>query len=276
MERKILGLAQSRKGPNKVAAGGLFQPFADAIKLFTKENIRPIFANAKMYMIGPTSAIFLALLGWCVIPWNGTSLDYSLIFLLLVLGLGLYPLLLSGWASNRAYATIGALRGVAQTISYEVRLALLLIIFFCLTGGISLSHFIIFKESFIVPLTFILVVAWLITALAETNRTPFDFAEGESELVSGFNIEYGAGGFALIFMAEYGRILLLRMITGRLAGCGHPRSRLGIVVGSLAAAFWVWARATLPRYRYDKLMGLAWKGILPSVLALLVYFIILL
>lgn len=174
-----------------------------------------------------------------------------------ILGLGLYPLLLSGWASNRAYALIGALRGVAQTISYEVSLALLLMCAYILITGLNLSSLEDLRKNGPGPVLVPLFFLWLIIGLAETNRTPFDFAEGESELVSGFNIEYGAGGFALIFMAEYGSILLLRFIAVFLMGAHQGLSRVTLRAGCLVAFFWVWARATLPRYRYDKLINLA-------------------
>jgi NADH-ubiquinone oxidoreductase chain 1 len=163
-------------------------------------------------------------------------MDFSLIILLLVLGLGLYPLLLAGWASNRAYAIVGGLRGVAQTISYEVSLALLLICYFALISGLRLSRLRGLRRVISFFLTLSLFRMWLIIGLAETNRTPFDFAEGERELVSGFNIEYGAGGFALIFMAEYGRILLMRVLRGLLLGLGRPVRAVSLL-GALGVAY---------------------------------------
>ncbi len=273
LERKILGLSQSRKGPNKVSRGGLLQPFADAIKLFTKENFFPALSNKLLYIRGPALALILILIAWSLISWGGPHYDFSLIILLLVLGLGLYPLLLAGWASNRAYALIGALRGVAQTISYEVSLALILIRLFSLLTRLSLAGLADLTREGLWPLVIGLVLVWLITGLAETNRTPFDFAEGESELVSGFNIEYGAGGFALIFIAEYGSILLLRYLTACLLGFRITPTGGGLAAGGLVAFFWVWARATLPRYRYDILIDLAWKAILPAALLVLIFYI---
>ncbi len=273
MERKVLGLRQSRKGPNKVSSGGVLQPFSDAIKLFSKERALPVIVNAKIFIIGPVSALTLSLLGWCVIPWETQSYDFSLLALLIILGIGLYPLLISGWSSNNSYAIIGALRGVAQTISYEVSLALLLISYFCLVNGLRIEGLINLNFK-VAPIVSILVTLWLITGLAETNRTPFDFAEGESELVSGFNIEYSAGGFALIFIAEYGSILLIRFFTAMLIGLGWPYGASRRLTRIRVAFFWIWARATLPRYRYDKLIALAWKSILPATLALLVFFIL--
>lgn len=163
--------------------------------------------------------------------------DLSLLLLIIILGLGLYPLLLSGWASHRAYALIGALRGIAQTISYEVRLALVLISVYIFLGGLSLSSLSFLRKNGPWPILIPLFFLWLVIGLAETNRTPFDFAEGESELVSGFNIEYGAGGFALIFIAEYGRILLLRFVAVFLGGAYINLGKLIPVLGSLVAFF---------------------------------------
>lgn len=272
LERKILGLRQSRKGPNKVSLGGVLQPFADAIKLFTKESIFPLRRNLTLFLLSPSIAIALSLIGWSLIPLEEFYSDFSLILLLIILGLGLYPLLLAGWASNSSYALTGGLRGVAQTISYEIRLAILLISFFFVRGSLRLNRLNRLTPSIAVPFLGGLSILWLITALAETNRTPFDFAEGESELVSGFNIEYGAVGFALIFIAEYAMILLLRVITSLLLGAKGLSRVNGLVVAILVRYFWVWARATLPRYRYDILMSLAWKAILPVSLGALVYY----
>jgi len=272
LERKILGLRQIRKGPNKVSMYGLLQPFADAIKLFSKQRFRPITANWAVFYMAPGVAIALRIVGWGVLPAIAHSSDYRIILLLLVLGLGLYPLLLRGWASNSSYGLIGALRGVAQTISYEICLATIFICFFVTVGGLRLSSIVVSGPEVNVFLLGFIIGLWFVTALAETNRTPFDFAEGESELVSGFNVEYGAAGFALIFMAEYGIILLLRTITIILAG-GYPWGRAFSQLGVVSIRFmWVWARATLPRYRYDLLMSLAWKRLLPLSLALLIFY----
>jgi len=188
--------------------------------------------------------------------------------------LGLYPLLLAGWSSNRKYALIGALRGIAQTISYEIRLALLLFRFLILFPRLNLKEIFINQEKFrIFILALPLFIFWFISCVAETNRTPFDFAEGESELVSGFNIEYGAGGFALIFMAEYARILFLRLLTRILLGFSRISYIEVIIIITSFAFIWIWARATLPRYRYDKLINLAWKTILPAALIFTLFFV---
>lgn len=236
MERKILGLSQSRKGPNKVAAAGLLQPFADAIKLFLKEFISPYRGNRGLFLAGPGGALFLVLIVWALAPLRslGVGVALSTIFLLVVLRLNLYPLLLAGWASNSKYALVGAMRGVAQTISYEISLALLLLRVLSICGEYELRA--VLGEA--VPVAFRLragplLVLWLVSCVAETNRTPFDFAEGESELVSGFNVEYAGGGFALIFMAEYARILFLSLLTALLAlrGEGVGAHHVGGIIG---------------------------------------------
>jgi len=272
LERKILGLSQSRKGPNKVSWAGLLQPFADAVKLFLKERTRPFRGNWVLFLSTPALGLLLVLWIWALLPQGVERYDFSLVILLVLIGLSLYPLLLAGWASHRRYALIGAIRGVAQTISYEIRLALLLMAVFRGLQRLSLTRLLRFNDWRAFRWFSLLILLWWVTCLAETNRTPFDFAEGESELVSGFNVEYGAGGFALIFMAEYARILGLSLLTRLFLGRKGLLSLGGLFVACGVGFAWVWARATLPRHRYDKLIDLAWKGILPLALALLLTF----
>ena len=216
--------------------------------------------------MAPVISLQLALWVWRLIPLKeaGQVFEFSGVVLIVIIRFGVYPTLLAGWASNSKYALIGALRGVAQTISYEVRLALFLFRFFLLAGSITLRDVSLVNQDFwigvrVAPLSLL----WFISCLAETNRTPFDFAEGESELVSGFNIEYGRGGFALIFIAEYARILFLSLLTvALLLGPNAQGAILYFGITTLRGV-WIWARATLPRYRYDKLINLAWKRFLP-------------
>lgn len=273
LERKVLGLRQSRKGPNKVRWGGVLQPFADAIKLFSKENTIPSRRLKAIYFLAPIFSLVLALWIWRLLPSLAEEFDFSLALLLILIGLSLYPLLLAGWASHRTYATLGAMRGVAQTISYEIRLALLLISLFASLRSLNIQQLLSYSDWGALRWLLVIAFLWWITCLAETNRTPFDFAEGESELVSGFNIEYGAGGFALIFMAEYARILSFRVLTSLVTGFQGLLSRGGLFVRLVVGFAWVWARATLPRHRYDKLMDLAWKGILPLTLCSLRFYL---
>ena len=274
LERKILGYSQLRKGPNKIGLVGIPQPFNDAIKLFTKENITPIRGNKIIFLAGPAIAIFLSLVVWIVLPLLRSIIRISLgmLFIYTILSMGIYPLMRSGWASNRRYASIGALRGVAQTISYEVSFALIILVFLILSGRLSLQS-ICFQNLYWVKIFVYapLFILWLITCIAETNRTPFDFAEGESELVSGFNIEYGRVGFALIFIAEYSRIYFISSLLV-LVFFSPAVTYLSFLVLTTRVIFvWVWVRTTLPRYRYDLLINLAWVRFLPIALSLVSY-----
>nr|YP_010462930.1 NADH dehydrogenase subunit 1 [Epeorus unispinosus]UUJ36783.1 NADH dehydrogenase subunit 1 [Epeorus unispinosus] len=275
LERKVLGYIQIRKGPNKVGFWGVPQPFADAIKLFTKEQTYPVVSNYLPYYISPILALFLALIVWLVMPYlTGLhNFGVGLLFFLCCTSLGVYTVMVAGWASNSNYALLGGLRAVAQTISYEVSLALILLSFVFLIGGYNLLDFKVYQEFvWFVLVTFPLALAWLASCLAETNRTPFDFAEGESELVSGFNVEYSSGGFALIFMAEYASILFMSMLFCVLfLGCDVLSLFFYLKLVFLAFVF-IWVRGTLPRFRYDKLMFLAWKSFLPVSLNYLVFF----
>lgn len=275
LERKILGLRQARKGPNKVYLIGIFQPFRDAIKLFLKEIISPYKTNLNLFLVSPILALFLIIIIWrsLVFSQNVTLIKYSLIFFLFILRFNIYPLFLRGWSSNRKYAIIGRIRGISQTISYEISLALIILTFaisvkaFSLTR-ISLINNIIFSWCLYLPL----LVLWLISCVAETNRTPFDFSEGESELVSGFNVEYASVGFALLFIAEYGIILFLRALTRVLRITYGINSLFSLILQIRLVFFWIWLRATFPRFRYDKLMDIGWKINLPLRLTFLVFF----
>nr|URX53370.1 NADH dehydrogenase subunit 1 [Glyptotermes fuscus] len=276
LERSVLGYVHIRKGPNKVGFIGLFQPFSDAIKLFTKEQYFPLVSNYLSYYFSPVFGLFLSLLVWILIPYFSglISFELGLLFFLCCTSLGVYTVMVAGWSSNSNYSLLGGLRSVAQTISYEVSLALILLSFIFLVCSYDLSSFYYFQcylwlVFFTLPLSFV----WFISCLAETNRTPFDFAEGESELVSGFNIEYGAGGFALIFLAEYASILFMSLLFCVIfLGCDLD-SLLFYVSLSFISYLFIWVRGTLPRFRYDKLMYLAWSSFLPLSLNYLLFFL---
>nr|YP_010850309.1 NADH dehydrogenase subunit 1 [Metapenaeus intermedius]WGH12342.1 NADH dehydrogenase subunit 1 [Metapenaeus intermedius] len=275
LERKILGYIQIRKGPNKVGFMGLLQPFADAVKLFTKEQTLPVMSNFLPYYMSPVFSLFVSLIVWLVMPYELGLMNFSMgtLFFLCCTSLGVYTTMSAGWASNSKYALLGSLRAVAQTISYEVSLALILLSFIFLIGGFDLSLFSLYqRDVWMLWFTFPLALVWFASCLAETNRTPFDFAEGESELVSGFNTEYSSGGFALIFMAEYASILFMSMLFSLIFLGGNLLSPLYYVKLVMVAFAFVWVRGTLPRFRYDKLMYLAWKSFLPVALNYLLFF----
>nr|WMQ53336.1 NADH dehydrogenase subunit 1 [Portunus armatus]WMQ53349.1 NADH dehydrogenase subunit 1 [Portunus armatus]WMQ53375.1 NADH dehydrogenase subunit 1 [Portunus armatus]WMQ53388.1 NADH dehydrogenase subunit 1 [Portunus armatus]WMQ53414.1 NADH dehydrogenase subunit 1 [Portunus armatus] len=275
LERKILGYIQIRKGPNKVGYMGLLQPFSDAVKLFTKEQTMPIMSNFIVYYLCPVLSLFLSLLVWSVMPYDVglVSFNMSILFFFCCLGMGVYSVMVAGWASNCKYSLLGSLRSVAQTISYEVSLALILLSFIMLLGGFSLELFVKYQSySWFMFMSLPLSMVWFASCLAETNRTPFDFAEGESELVSGFNTEYSSGGFALIFMAEYSSILFMSVLFVIVFLGSSPCSISFYLKSMLVAFVFVWVRGTLPRLRYDKLMYLAWKSFLPVSINYLILF----
>nr|YP_010373915.1 NADH dehydrogenase subunit 1 [Coomaniella copipes]UPI13483.1 NADH dehydrogenase subunit 1 [Coomaniella copipes] len=276
LERKILGYIQIRKGPNKVGFMGIPQPFSDAIKLFTKEQIYPLMSNYFIYYMAPVFNLFLALILWMCIPFLGGLLNFSLgiLFFLCCSSLSVYTIMIAGWSSNSNYSLLGSLRSVAQTISYEVSLILVLMPFLVLITSMNFLDF--YKYQKLIWMFFIsipLALIWFTSSLAETNRTPFDFAEGESELVSGFNVEYSAGGFALIFMAEYANILFMSMMFSLFFLGGDFMSFFFFFKLVFISFVFLWVRGTLPRYRYDKLMYLAWKSFLPISLNFLIFFI---
>nr|YP_007317582.1 NADH dehydrogenase subunit 1 [Ilyoplax deschampsi]AEH05080.1 NADH dehydrogenase subunit 1 [Ilyoplax deschampsi] len=276
LERKILGYIQIRKGPNKVGYGGILQPFSDAVKLFTKEQVVLTMSNFLAFYMCPVFSLFISLLVWVVMPYEIglVSFNLSILFFLSCLSMGVYSTMVAGWSSNCKYSMLGSLRAVAQTISYEVSLALILLRFVKLIGGFNLDLFNKYQNTFwLVLVSFPLAMVWFSSCLAETNRTPFDFAEGESELVSGFNTEYGAGGFALIFMAEYASILFMSVLFVILFLGSSPFSIFFYFKSVMVAFGFVWVRGTLPRFRYDKLMYLAWKSYLPVSINYLIFFL---
>nr|YP_010710671.1 NADH dehydrogenase subunit 1 [Elassoma alabamae]WCZ71035.1 NADH dehydrogenase subunit 1 [Elassoma alabamae] len=281
VERKILGYMQLRKGPNIVGPYGLLQPIADGLKLFIKEPIRPSTSTPFLFIFTPMFALTLALMLWTPmpLPYPMADLNLSILFILALSSLAVYSILGSGWASNSKYALIGALRAVAQTISYEVSLGLILLSSIILTGGFTLQTFNLAQEAIwlIIP-TWPLAAMWYISTLAETNRAPFDLTEGESELVSGFNVEYAGGPFALFFLAEYANILMMNTLSTVLfLGASHfpgipELTTINMMTkAAILSMLFVWVRASYPRFRYDQLMHLIWKNFLPLALALILW-----
>nr|YP_010045243.1 NADH dehydrogenase subunit 1 [Semotilus corporalis]QPF96825.1 NADH dehydrogenase subunit 1 [Semotilus corporalis] len=283
LERKVLGYMQLRKGPNVVGPYGLLQPIADGVKLFIKEPIRPSTSSPFLFLVTPILALTLAMVLWAPLPmpYPVVDLNLGILFILALSSLAVYSILGSGWASNSKYALIGALRAVAQTISYEVSLGLILLSVIIFSGGYTLQTFNTAQESiWLLFPAWPLAAMWYISTLAETNRAPFDLTEGESELVSGFNVEYAGGPFALFFLAEYANILLMNTLSAVLflGTSNFPNMpelmTIGLMIkATLLSVMFLWVRASYPRFRYDQLMHLVWKNFLPLTLALLLWHI---
>nr|YP_010000651.1 NADH dehydrogenase subunit 1 [Chaetops frenatus]QOD96550.1 NADH dehydrogenase subunit 1 [Chaetops frenatus] len=283
VERKILSYMQGRKGPNIVGPLGLLQPLADGLKLFIKEPIIPSASSPTLFTLTPILALLLAISIWAPLPLPFALADLNLgvLFLLAMSSLAVYSILWSGWASNSKYALIGALRAAAQTISYEVTLAIILLSVVLLTGGYTLGTLAVAQEPlYLIFACWPLAMMWYVSTLAETNRAPFDLTEGESELVSGFNVEYAAGPFALFFLAEYANIMLMNALTVILffnpSFLNPPQELFPVVLATktlLLSAGFLWIRASYPRFRYDQLMHLLWKNFLPLTLALCLWHI---
>lgn len=276
LERKVLGYIQIRKGPNKTGILGLMQPFRDGIKLFRKEQTFPVLSNFFLYYFSPVFIILISIIIWFVFPFLYYYFDfsYSIFYFLCLSRIGVYGIIMAGWSSNRNYSLLGRLRAIAQTISYEVRLVIIFLSFFIFIISYRIIDFDKFQSKvwfifFMYPLFFIL----FISLLAETNRSPFDLAEGESELVSGFNVEYRRGGFAIIFLSEYINIIFISLIITVISLGGNFYSFSFFLKIVFFRFCWIWVRGTLPRYRYDKLINLTWIRFLPvSLIYYLFYF----
>nr|YP_009104399.1 NADH dehydrogenase subunit 1 [Lissemys scutata]AFC17506.1 NADH dehydrogenase subunit 1 [Lissemys scutata] len=278
IERKVLGYMQLRKGPNIIGPYGLLQPIADGMKLFTKEPILPTNSSPILFMLAPTLALLLALSVWLPLPmpFSLADLNLGLLFLIAMSSFTAYTIMWSGWSSNSKYALMGSLRAVAQTISYEVTLGIILISMAMLSGGFNMQTFTMTQEPLsLIFMSWPLTMMWYISTLAETNRSPFDLTEGESELVSGFNVEYAAGPFALLFLAEYANIIMMNMLTVTIflnspMNDNSPEllTTLMVTKTMLLSIGFLWVRASYPRFRYDQLMHLLWKNFLPITLSM--------
>jgi NADH-quinone oxidoreductase subunit H len=287
-ERKVIGYIQVRIGPNRVGIAGLLQPIADLIKLISKEIVIPTRSNKYLFVIAPLFALTPALAGWAAVPFEEgmvlANIDAGVLYLFALSSLGVYGILIAGWASNSKYAMLGALRSAAQTVSYEISMGFALVGVLLAAGSMNITEVVLSQQGgiwhwWLVPLFPLFMVFW-IAAIAETNRAPFDLAEGESEIVAGFHVEYSAIGFALFFLAEYASMILIATIM-TLLFCGGWLSPfegvpvLGDIFFMVPGIAWLllkvsfflfvylWVRATFPRYRYDQLMRLGWKVLIP-------------
>ncbi|WP_367607987.1 NADH-quinone oxidoreductase subunit NuoH [Legionella sp. W05-934-2] len=290
-ERKVIGYIQTRIGPNRVGYKGLLQPFADLLKLITKEIVVPAKSNKYLFIIAPLFALAPALAGWAVIPFSEgvvlSNINAGVLYLFAMSSLGVYGVLIAGWASNSKYAMFGALRSTAQTISYEIAMGFCLVGVILAAGHMNISEIVLAQKGglshwFFIPLLPLFLIFW-ISGVAETNRAPFDLAEGESEIVAGFHVEYSGIGFALFFLSEYASMILisaaitLLFLGGWLSpfeGMPLLESIFFVVPGfvwffikvSLFLFIYLWMRATFPRYRYDQLMRLGWKVLIPTTI----------
>jgi NADH-quinone oxidoreductase subunit H len=286
-ERKVLAFSQLRKGPNVVGPFGLFQPFADGLKLLLKETVVPSGANRLIFIVAPVVTFTLSLVAWAVIPFNAgvviADINVGILYLFAISSLGVYGIIMAGWASNSRYAFLGALRSAAQMVSYEVAIGFVMVTVLLCAGSLNLSRIVMAQRTvwFAAPLLPMFVI-FFISGLAETNRAPFDLPEGETEIVAGYFVEYSAMVFALFYLGEYGNMILMSAMTSILflGGWLAPFDVVpftwipGPAWFALKTAFvlfcFLWVRATFPRFRYDQLMRLGWKVFLPFSLFWLV------
>jgi NADH-quinone oxidoreductase subunit H len=283
-ERKVMASMQRRKGPNVVGIFGLFQPIADGLKLLVKEPVLPSSANLVIFLFAPVLTFLLSQVAWAVIPFGEglvlADLNVGLLYIFAISSLGVYGIITAGWSSNSKYAFLGSLRSAAQMVSYEVSLGLILITVLLCVGSLNLTEIVLAQQKvwFFIPL-FPLLIMFFISCLAETNRAPFDLPEAEAELVAGYNVEYSSMGFALFFLGEYANMIVMSSLCALFfLGGWLPPFNLAIFYW-LPGVFWfgikivfflfvfIWVRAAFPRYRYDQLMRLGWKVLLPLSLA---------
>lgn len=288
VERKFMGSMQRRRGPNVVGFMGLLQPLADGLKLFTKETVLPSNANIVLFLLAPIITFVLSLMGWVVIPFDKgavvSDVNVGILYLFAISSLSVYGIITAGWSSNSKYPFLGALRSAAQMVSYEVSIGFIIVTVVVCVGSFNLSEIVYAQNKiwFVVPL-FPMFIMFFISALAETNRHPFDLPEAEAELVSGYNVEYSAMGFALFFLGEYANMLIMSAMVSILFFGGWLPLFDVMPFNLLPGALWfsmkialfviafIWARAALPRYRYDQLMSLGWKSFLPLSLGWLLF-----
>ena len=287
-ERKVIGYMQIRRGPNRIGPLGLFQPFADVTKLLLKEIILPENANKFLFLLAPVLSLAPAFAAWAVVPFDDwaviADVDAGLLYILAMSSLGVYGLIIAGWASNSKYAFLGALRSTAQMVSYEIAMGFAIIGVLILAGSLNLREIVLAQQGGLLDWYWLpllpLFAIYVISGVAETNRAPFDVAEGESEIVAGFHVEYAGSGFAIFFLAEYANMILISALTA-LMFCGgwlSPFEGIPVIGDTFLGAgsiFWflaktvffmylfLWWRATFPRYRYDQIMRLGWKVLVP-------------
>jgi NADH-quinone oxidoreductase subunit H len=290
-ERKVIGYMQIRRGPNRIGPLGLAQPFADVFKLLLKEIVLPENANKFLFVLAPVLSLAPAFAAWAVVPFDDwmvlADIDAGLLYILAMSSLGVYGLIIAGWASNSKYAFLGALRSTAQMVSYEIAMGFALIGVLILAGSLNLREIVLAQQGGVfdwywLPLLPLFVI-YIISGVAETNRAPFDVAEGESEIVAGFHVEYAGSGFAVFFLAEYANMILISGLTALMFAGGWLSPFEGVpVIGDTflgqGSIFWflsktvffmflfLWWRATFPRYRYDQIMRLGWKVLVPITL----------
>ena len=287
-ERKVMAAMQMRVGPNVVGPFGLLQPFADALKMLTKETIIPTGANRVLFIVAPLLTMTLAMIAWAVIPvnygWAIADINVGVLYLFAISSLGVYGIIIAGWASNSKYAFLGAMRSAAQMVSYEVSMGFVMVTVLLCAGSLNLTDIVMAQQRvwFFIPL-FPMFIVFFISILAETNRAPFDLPEGESEIVGGFHVEYGAMTFGLFFLGEYANMILMSAMTAILFLGGwlspipfapfnaHWAGPFWFVLKICLVLFmFIWVRATFPRFRYDQLMRLGWKVFLPLSLGWLI------